>query len=42
MAERILFLTGKLAEPSVHQVLQEMAPCPLNIVSISWGCLSLR
>jgi dihydropteroate synthase len=30
MANRILFLTGKLAEPSVHKVLQEMAPLPFE------------
>ncbi|MED5508890.1 MAG: DUF6513 domain-containing protein [Pseudomonadota bacterium] len=30
MADRILFLTGKLAEPSVHKVLQEMAPLPFE------------
>ncbi|MCX4188317.1 DUF6513 domain-containing protein [Methylophaga sp. OBS4] len=30
MADKILFLTGKLAEPSVQQVLQEMAPLPFE------------
>lgn len=30
MAEKILFLTGKLAEPSVHKVLAEMAPLPFE------------
>ncbi len=30
MADRILFLTGKLAAPSVHKVLQEMAPLPFD------------
>lgn len=30
MSERILFITGKLAEPSVNQVLQEMAPLPFD------------
>jgi hypothetical protein len=30
MAQKILFLTGKLAEPSVHKVLQEMAPLPFD------------
>ncbi|WP_273149542.1 DUF6513 domain-containing protein [Methylophaga thiooxydans] len=30
MADKILFLTGKLAEPSVHKVLQEMAPLPFE------------
>jgi dihydropteroate synthase len=30
MAQKILFLTGKLAEPSVHRVLQEMAPVPFE------------
>jgi len=26
MSEKLLFLTGKLAEPSLHKVIQEMAP----------------
>ena len=30
MARMILFLTGKLAEPSVHKVLEEMAPLPFE------------
>ena len=30
MAEKILFLTGKLAEPSVHKVLQQMQPLPFE------------
>jgi len=30
MAETILFLTGKLAQPSVEKVLHEMAPLPFN------------
>lgn len=30
MAEKILFLTGKLAEPSVHKVLQQMQPLPFD------------
>jgi dihydropteroate synthase len=30
MADKILFLTGKLAEPSVQKVLQEMAPLPFE------------
>ncbi|WP_438969639.1 DUF6513 domain-containing protein [Methylophaga sp.] len=30
MTDKILFLTGKLAEPSVHKVLQEMAPLPFE------------
>lgn len=30
MADKILFLTGKLAEPSVHKVLQEMSPLPFE------------
>lgn len=30
MAEKILFLTGKLAEPSLRKVLQEMAPIPFD------------
>lgn len=30
MAERILFLTGKLAEPSLHKVLQQMQPLPFD------------
>ena len=30
MAEKILFLTGKLAEPSVTKVLQEMQPVPFE------------
>lgn len=30
MARKILFLTGKLAEPSVHKVLEEMAPLPFE------------
>jgi len=30
MAETILFLTGKLAQPSVERVLQEMAPLPFD------------
>ncbi len=30
MADKILFLTGKLAEPSVHKVLEEMAPLPFE------------
>lgn len=30
MAQKILFLTGKLAEPSVHKVLQEMSPLPFE------------
>lgn len=30
MAEKLLFLTGKLAEPSVLQVLEEMAPLPFK------------
>ncbi len=30
MAETILFLTGKLARPSVEKVLQEMAPLPFE------------
>jgi dihydropteroate synthase len=30
MAETILFLTGKLAQPSVEKVLQEMAPLPFD------------
>jgi dihydropteroate synthase len=30
MAQRILFLTGKLAEPSVRKVLDEMAPLPFE------------
>jgi len=30
MTEKILFLTGKLAEPSVHKVLNEMAPLPFD------------
>lgn len=30
MAEKILFLTGKLAQPSVERVLTEMAPLPFE------------
>lgn len=30
MATKILFLTGKLAEPSVQKVLKEMAPLPFD------------
>jgi dihydropteroate synthase len=30
MADRILFLTGKLAEPSVRKVLHEMSPLPFD------------
>jgi len=30
MAEKLLFLTGKLAEASLHRVLEEMAPCPFE------------
>ncbi len=30
MAEKILFLTGKLAEPSLHRVLADMAPLPFD------------
>ncbi len=30
MAEKILFLTGKLAEPSVHKVLDQMQPLPFE------------
>ncbi|MBE9532799.1 MAG: dihydropteroate synthase, partial [Proteobacteria bacterium] len=30
MAEKLLFLTGKLAEPSLHKVLNEMAPLPFE------------
>ena len=30
MSEKILFLTGKLAEPSLHKVLAEMAPLPFE------------
>ena len=30
MAETILFLTGKLAQPSVEKVLNEMAPLPFD------------
>lgn len=30
MAEKLLFLTGKLAEASLHKVLQEMAPVPFE------------
>ena len=30
MANKILFLTGKLAEPSLNKVLQEMAPLPFE------------
>jgi hypothetical protein len=30
MSQRLLFLTGKLAEPSVHKVLEEMAPLPFE------------
>ncbi len=30
MAEKILFLTGKLAEPSLHRVLADMAPLPFE------------
>ncbi|KKN49401.1 hypothetical protein LCGC14_0643320, partial [marine sediment metagenome] len=30
MSEKILFLTGKLAEPSVQKVLKEMAPLPFE------------
>lgn len=30
MAKKILFLTGKLAEPSVHKVLQDLAPLPFE------------
>lgn len=30
MAEKILFITGKLAEPSVHKVLQQMQPLPFD------------
>jgi len=30
MSEKLLFLTGKLAEPSVYKVLNEMAPLPFE------------
>ncbi len=30
MAEKLLFLTGKLAEPSLRKVLKEMAPVPFK------------
>ncbi|AFJ03138.1 Dihydropteroate synthase-like protein [Methylophaga frappieri] len=30
MPKKILFLTGKLAEPSVHKVLQDMTPLPFE------------
>lgn len=30
MTEKILFLTGKLAEPSLHRVLADMAPLPFE------------
>jgi len=30
MSEKLLFLTGKLAEPSLHKVLNEMAPLPFD------------
>jgi hypothetical protein len=30
MAEKILFLTGKLAEASVHKVLEQMQPLPFE------------
>lgn len=30
MTRKVLFLTGKLAEPSVHKVLQEMSPLPFE------------
>lgn len=30
MAEKLLFLTGKLAEPSLHKVLNEMMPLPFE------------
>lgn len=30
MAEKILFITGKLAEPSLHRVLADMAPLPFE------------
>tara|TARA_R110002049_G_scaffold62592_8_gene167059 strand:+ start:1215 stop:2624 length:1410 start_codon:yes stop_codon:yes gene_type:complete len=30
MSEKLLFLTGKLAEPSLHKVLQEMMPLPFD------------
>ncbi|MFW5427453.1 MAG: DUF6513 domain-containing protein, partial [Methylophagaceae bacterium] len=30
MAEKILFLTGKLAEASLHRVLADMAPLPFE------------
>ena len=30
MADKILFLTGKLAEPSLHKVLASMSPLPFE------------
>jgi dihydropteroate synthase-like protein len=30
MSEKLLFLTGKLAEPGLHKVLQEMTPLPFD------------
>ena len=30
MSEKLLFLTGKLAEPSLHKVLKEMTPIPFD------------
>jgi dihydropteroate synthase-like protein len=30
MSEKLLFVTGKLAEPSLHKVIQEMTPLPFD------------
>jgi dihydropteroate synthase len=37
MADKILFLTGKLAEPSLHKVLQDMAPLPFEYDVVQLG-----
>ncbi len=37
MSENILFLTGKLAEKSLHQVLAEMQPAPFDYQVVALG-----